>query len=302
MSDAAVSVIIASYNMRSVIGDCLDSVLAQQTSCPFEVIVVDSSSDDTAGLVSEKYPMVTLIRLPRRAYPGEARNAGIKIARGDLVAFTDCDCIVRPGWLERMIRDHRAGWQAIGGPVGNGTPWSPVGTAEFLLEFNSFLGRRPRTVEYMPTCNVAYSRELFDKYGLFPATQKGSDSFFSRTITHAGISILLDPGVGMIHRNRTSLGGFFSNQYNLGIGSAQTRKMMRISGSILLKYPVLSICIPFLRFGAITIRLLRWSLWNAIKFITLFWLIIPGLVVFTAGFLSGIHKPLPVDHTLLYPA
>lgn len=282
--------------MRSMIGDCLDSVLAQKTQFKYEVIVVDSSDDGTGEWLAERYPQVVLLRLQQRTFPGAARNAAIKIAQGDILAFTDCDCIVAPDWLQNMIENQRAGQLVAGGPVGNGTPWHPVGTAEFLLEFNSFLGRRLRQVSVLPTCNISYRRELFDRYGLFLATIKGSDSIFSRKIAQAGIPVYLDPKIRMIHRNRTGWRKFFRNQYNLGIGSAQTRKILTISGSNLLKFPLLGIFIPILRTGAISLRLLRWSPENFIKFVLLYWLILPGLVVFTAGFFHGVKQPLPSLH------
>ncbi len=293
MSEITASVIIASYNMRSMIGDCLDALLAQKTAYSYEIIVADSSNDGTAEWVAERYPTIMLLRLKERTFPGAARNAAIRIARGEVLAFTDCDCIVSPEWLNTIIEDQHADRPAVGGPVGNGTPWNPVGTAEYLLEFNSYLGRSARDVGVMPTCNISYRRDLFETFGLFPATIKGSDSVFSRKISGAGISILLDPAICMIHRNRTNLRGFFRNQYNLGIGSAQTRKIMPISGAWLLKFPLLALSIPFLRIVVISVRLLHWSPGNFLKFAALFWLTIPGLFVFSAGFIQGVRQPLP---------
>jgi glycosyltransferase involved in cell wall biosynthesis len=70
------SVVVLSYNSQKTIRASLDSLAAQQTSVPFEVIVVDSSSDATPMIVSHEYPWVRLVRLPRRALPGETRNVG----------------------------------------------------------------------------------------------------------------------------------------------------------------------------------------------------------------------------------
>ena len=68
------SVIIASYNSAQTIGRCLDSLQDQMDSDDVEVIVVDSSTDGTARIVSERFPKVRLYTFSERRYPGDARN------------------------------------------------------------------------------------------------------------------------------------------------------------------------------------------------------------------------------------
>src|SRR5690348_17872582 len=57
----------------------LDSLLTQDTSLRFEVIVVDSSTDNTESIVEREYPMVRLIHLSRRAFPGEADRKSTRL-------------------------------------------------------------------------------------------------------------------------------------------------------------------------------------------------------------------------------
>src|SRR6266850_3218796 len=83
----SVSVIVLSYNSQNTIRQCLDSLLEQDTSLTFEVVLVDSSQDETAAIVEREYPWVRLIHLPRRALPGEARNIGILNSSADVIAF-----------------------------------------------------------------------------------------------------------------------------------------------------------------------------------------------------------------------
>jgi glycosyltransferase involved in cell wall biosynthesis len=86
-----VSALIPAYNAAETIERALDSVYAQTYDNIIEVIVVDDGSEDnTAEIVREKHPDVTLIRQENRGV-GAARNCGLRHARGDLVAFLDAD-------------------------------------------------------------------------------------------------------------------------------------------------------------------------------------------------------------------
>jgi len=85
-----ISVIIPAYNAAATIGRAIDSVLAQ--TCPArEIIVVDDgSTDDTVSIVGEYGGRIEYTYQPN-AGPGPARNAGIRAARGDWIAFLDAD-------------------------------------------------------------------------------------------------------------------------------------------------------------------------------------------------------------------
>lgn len=86
------SVIITSYNARETVARCVESIRQQRTARNFEIILVDSSSDDTARMVRDHYPEVRLISSRFRLYCGDARNIGMAASRADLIAFLDADC------------------------------------------------------------------------------------------------------------------------------------------------------------------------------------------------------------------
>ena len=98
--DIKYSVIIPAYNAKKTISFTLEALLSQEGIEAGEVIVVDDgSSDNTADLV-KKYP-VRLIQQANKG-PASARNYGVREAKGEIVLFTDSDCIPQPGWLKAM--------------------------------------------------------------------------------------------------------------------------------------------------------------------------------------------------------
>lgn len=97
-----VSVIIPAYNVGPHIAEAIDSVLSQDYP-QIEVIVVDDGSkDDTADVVANRYPQATLIRKANGG-AATARNAGIREAHGEFIAFLDADDIWLPGKLTAQV-------------------------------------------------------------------------------------------------------------------------------------------------------------------------------------------------------
>jgi glycosyltransferase involved in cell wall biosynthesis len=97
-----VSLVIPTFNGASRIGGCLEALLSQTGECGVEILVVnDGSTDRTAEIVS-RYAGVRLIT-QANAGPAAARNLGAVEARGELLLFTDDDCVPMPGWLDAML-------------------------------------------------------------------------------------------------------------------------------------------------------------------------------------------------------
>lgn len=100
-----VSVVIPAFNAAAYIGEALDSVLGQ-TFKDFEIIVINDGSTDSETLerVLEPYrACVTYLRQGNRG-PGAARNAGIRQARGQYIAFLDADDLWSPQYLDEQLR------------------------------------------------------------------------------------------------------------------------------------------------------------------------------------------------------
>lgn len=104
--DHSVSVIIPTLNGARRIGRCLDALSLQTRICTAEVLVVDDGSSDNLAEVVARYPQVRLIR-QANAGPAAARNHGAAEAQGDILLFTDDDCVPAPTWLDAMLEPFR---------------------------------------------------------------------------------------------------------------------------------------------------------------------------------------------------
>lgn len=103
-----VSVIVPTYNEARDIRRTLGALVAQ-TYPSREVVVVDDSTDETPRIVEEFAPRgVRLLRGPRRGRC-EARNLGIRSARGEIVVILNADVFPAPDFLERIVAHYRDG-------------------------------------------------------------------------------------------------------------------------------------------------------------------------------------------------
>jgi glycosyltransferase involved in cell wall biosynthesis len=123
------TVIVLAYNSRNRVDIALRSLQDQDLDGEFEIVLVDSGTDGCAAYVTHRYPEVRIVRSPVRLWPGQARNQGLRAARGEFVAFLSDDTAAAPGWLSARLAVHRGGAQAVGGAITNGTPRSLIGTA-----------------------------------------------------------------------------------------------------------------------------------------------------------------------------
>lgn len=133
------------------------NVVSQEAQEPFEVILVVERGSAVAQRVGEAFPSVTMVEVRPGALPGEARNAGLDIARGKIVVFQGPDTLLLPGNLAARIEAHRRGFAMVTGTVHNETK-TPVGWAAYLLEHDDSLPGLPALeLERAPT-RCSYGR------------------------------------------------------------------------------------------------------------------------------------------------
>jgi glycosyltransferase involved in cell wall biosynthesis len=102
-----ISVIVPVRNGRPWLEQQLQALAEQECHEPWEVVVADNNSTDESGLLVQKWAnrcgKIRLVDASRANGPGAARNAGVAVARGELLAFCDADDVVQPGWLAAHV-------------------------------------------------------------------------------------------------------------------------------------------------------------------------------------------------------
>ena len=133
-----VSVIIPSLH-SPIIDRVVDSLRAQ-TCPPLEIIVVGM---DRAGRLAGRTDL-HFMDTGRPISPAAARNAGAKLARGDIYCFIDADCLAAPDWIERMVARHAQGAQVVGGGVAlpRSGYWTLCDNLAVLADFMEWSARR----------------------------------------------------------------------------------------------------------------------------------------------------------------
>jgi len=291
-----VSIVIPSFNSELTIERNLLALQEQTYDSELEIILVDSSTDSTPHIVSEKFPSVHLVHLDEKTDPGTARNLGVARSRGDLVLFIDSDCIAAPDWVDTLVSLHSVSdYAAIGGAVSNGNPPdSLIAWAGYFAEFREFIPTQKRKeVSHIPTCNISYKAWVFDQIGGFdPEFYPQEDLEFNFRLTQSGNKIFFCPEARVQHIHRTTLGSFFAHQRKIGAITARVLRILPLTGSKLvrnrwiaaLSLPVLP-AVKWLRTMSVFLRHEPELVAKRIPAMGIFAF---GLVPWTVGFFQGV--------------
>lgn len=293
----SVTVLIPAYNAAGTIRATLSSLLAQDFGEPYEIILVDSSSDETSRIVAHEFPTVRLIHRDRQTDPGTARNLGIVQAGGEIIACLDADCIAPPDWLRRMVTAQRAGHQVVGGTIENGNPESLIAWAGYLGEFREWLpAGRARLVHHVPTCNISYHRSIFARFGGFPTRfYPQEDLLYHWRLSQHGVSIWFDPDIRVRHVHRSTWRAYAQHLRRIGRITARVLNLTGGEGVFLARSPVLALLaapvlplVKWLRTVGVFIsqqpQVLRAHALALIPFLV-------GLYVWAVGFVEGAWAP-----------
>jgi glycosyltransferase involved in cell wall biosynthesis len=262
VADMQITVILCTYNRCQSLASALDSLAASilPETIEWEVLVVDNnSSDQTAAVVKDfasRHPGRFRYRFEPQQGKSYALNAGIREARGDILAFVDDDVTVEPIWLQDLtsvLRDSQ--WAGSGGrilPAPGFVPpqWLALdGPCNLLGALCAYCnpGDAPGELKEPPYgANMAFRKEMFARYGGFrtdlgpsPGSElRNEDTEFGRRLMAGGERLRYVPSAVVYHEipeKRVRKEFFLAWWFDFGRGS------LRETGKSLSTWEILKI-------------------------------------------------------------
>lgn len=231
----AVSVVVPTRNRPRAVESCLDA-LAEQTLPPrgFEVIVVDDGSESPLALDPARWAAKFDLKLIRQQNtgPAGARNRGVADACGEVLAFTDDDCLPTPTWLEKLVvalRDNPN--TLVGGSTFNGLKNDLFAeTSQLILEMvYEHFNRDPANAYFFASNNMAMRRESFLEIGGFnPSFRVASeDREFCDRWRISARTLVWEKAARVEHRHAQHLRSFLVLHLRYGHGAFQYKELRK---------------------------------------------------------------------------
>lgn len=233
------SVIVPFRKSERCVLDCLRSLFDMDyPSERLEVIVVDDSHDDsTAEMVRTRFPAVRLLRNSTPLGADGSKQAGVEASTGDIVAYTDADCVVCPRWARVIAKNLSAGVEVVTGPVRH--PKTFLRELVGVSDFQDFQSNVRRWVDNFTGCNFATSREVFrhTRYQMVPNARFGSDRLVSWHLHMTGLRILYDPAMEVYHSPAVNSAGLLERRLRYGRKALALRRIdPTLPGAVILRF------------------------------------------------------------------
>lgn len=240
-----ISIIITCFNEEDNICECLNSLVHQDyTHGVFEIIVADGSSiDNTQDIVKDYAEKYSNIRLAIEIKKGTAagRNAGVKAAKYEFIAFIDADCEAPKDWLSILASSYcdihlkDSSVVAVGGtnvPPENADSFlQAIGVSldSFMGSFNSAQGRifrEPVYVSSLANLNVLYKKDAIMEAGCFDESllSEAEDADMNYRLRATGYKFLFVPESYVWHKMRPTPLTWLRNMFRYGKGRARLLK------------------------------------------------------------------------------
>jgi glycosyltransferase involved in cell wall biosynthesis len=215
--EIGVSVVIPVYNGAATLLAGLRA-LRRQTYPLDEVIVVDDGSTDSSGDIARGFGVRVISQ--SNAGPAAARNRGAAVAQGDILLFTDADCVPAPDWAERMITAFTG--PGVVGVKGVYRTRQRGLVARFVqAEYEDRYDRMRvlATIDFVDTYSAGYRRDIFLASGGFDVsfpTASVEDQEFSFRLAEAGHRLAFVPDAQVFHIHDRTLGEYVRRKFWIG--------------------------------------------------------------------------------------
>lgn len=211
-----ISVVITVRNEGRNLGALFRSLVDQEG--PFEVVIVDSESDDnTSEVIHDFSESLTIRHIVKKCTRGEGRNIGVENSSYPHIVFTDGDVIAAPGFMHGFRKKFMEGFELIAGEV------IPEGVERFKLERVKLFYREFEITR--PSANLGYSRSRFLELGGFdPSFITAEDIDLNLRAIGAGLRHAVCEECIAHNRTRSTYREFIRQAFWNGYGRRQLKR------------------------------------------------------------------------------
>jgi len=297
------SLVIPVYNAEFTISNCIDSAIKQsigRNEDEYEIIIVDDGSNDKTNDIIREYP-VKKIRQTNQG-PAIARNNGAKVAKSDIVVFTDSDCEIDSYFLEYITTPFSDNDEIVAVQGSYKTKQREFIARFCQVEIESRYMRmlKHEYIDFIGSYAAAYRKDIFLECGGFDAgfpIASGEDSELSYKLSKKGCKMIFVPEAIIYHQHPAKLKNYLKVKYNRGywrvkLYSMHPEKILKDSYTLqIIKYQVLSIPLLVISLGL--------TILNKIWLIPTFIIMVP-YVIETSMF-HGIFKKHEYQNNIFIP-
>lgn len=207
------SFIVPVYNRPDEIDELLESLTKFNSSIPYEVVIVEDGSSIPCIDVVEKYSnqlSISYYNKPNSG-PGDSRNYGMKVAKGDYFIILDSDCIIPPDYLNQVQNSLNEEYvDCFGGPDAALDSFSDIQKA-INFTMTSFIttggirGGSEKVDKFQPrSFNMGLSKKAFEASNGFGNIHPGEDPDLSIRLWNLGFKTKLIKNAFVYHKRRIS--------------------------------------------------------------------------------------------------
>lgn len=198
------SVIVPAYNASKTIEACLNALIHQSVhTMDYEVIVVDDGSTDNTSEIVKRFP-VKYFRQENRG-PATARNKGAQEAKGEIILFTDSDCVPRYNWIEEMVKPFNdSEIIAVKGAYNTSQRSLTARFAQIEFEERFEMLKKADSIDMVDTYSAAFRIGIFWKAGGFDESfpvANNEDTDLSYKLSKLRYKMVFNPKAIVYHLN-----------------------------------------------------------------------------------------------------
>ncbi len=204
MTAVRYSVIVPAYNAGKTVTQCLQALTRQSIAASqYEVLVVDDGSIDNTAEIVKTFPVRYFHQANRG--PAAARNHGSREAHGEIILFTDSDCVPAHDWIAEMTRpfvDPEV--VAVKGAYRTNQHSLTARFAQVEFEERFEMLKHAPSIDMVDTYSAAYRREVFHSVGGFDESfpvANNEDTELSYKLSRMGRKMVFNPAAVVCHLN-----------------------------------------------------------------------------------------------------